>query len=69
LLGIKLSGDSARYYNSLTRVKQITTPHQKMDLVFPLSLSKGKYSAKLCIASNIPISPTLNSTNFNIEIK
>jgi hypothetical protein len=68
-LALYEDGDVAALINSGITVKQLTGNAVKFIINIPPGSTKGEYTARLCIGSCLPGFPTINSTEFDLEVK
>jgi hypothetical protein len=62
-------GDVITHVQSGTTVKKLTGDALTLTVTIPAALSKRAYTARLCIGSVLPGFPTINSTEFDLQVQ
>jgi hypothetical protein len=52
-----------------TTVKELTGSRLQLAVTIPVDLPRGAYTARLCIGSVLPGFPTINSTEFELQVQ
>jgi hypothetical protein len=68
-LVLNVDGDVQDYINTGTTVKQLTGNKFTQTVTIPDYISKGEYTARLCIGTVIPGFPSINSTEFDLNVQ
>jgi hypothetical protein len=68
-LVLYVDGDVHDFINSGTTVKKLTGNKLALTISIPGYITKGAYTARLCIGTAIAGFPTINSTEFDLAVK
>jgi hypothetical protein len=68
-LVLYVDGDVHDYIYTNTTVKKLTGNNLTLTVTIPEYISKGEYTARLCIGTVIPGFPSINSTEFDLTVK
>jgi len=68
-LVLYVDGDVQDYINTGSTVKQLTGNKLSLTITIPDYISKGAYTARLCIGTVIPGFPSINSTEFDLNVQ
>jgi hypothetical protein len=63
------NGDVKTFINTGTTVKELTGKKLTLNVNIPGDVFKGEYTTRLCIGSSVPGFPSINSTEFNLQMK
>jgi hypothetical protein len=68
-LVLYVDGDVHDYIYTNTTVKKLTGNNLTLTVTIPDYISKGEYTARLCIGTVIPGFPSINSTEFDLTVQ
>jgi hypothetical protein len=68
-LALYEDGDVTALINTGATVKKLTGNKLSVIINIPPGSTKGQYAARICIGSCLPGFPTINSTEFDLEVK
>jgi hypothetical protein len=68
-VALYVNGDVHDYINTGTTVKSLTSNTLTLTVTIPAYISKGEYTARLCIGTVLPGFPSINSTEFDLNVQ